>query len=55
MENVFDFAAIERVTDVLLEEFEARIIAEMSDVLQSSGQQIVGANHGVAFAKQCIA
>ena len=56
MENVIDFAAaIEWLADVLSEKFEARLVTEMSDVLQLSGQEIVGANHGVAFAQQRIA
>jgi len=56
MENVLDSAAtVEGLADILLEEFEARLVPEMSDVLHPSGQEIVSANHGVAFAQQRIA
>ena len=55
MENVVDFAAIKGLTDVLLEKFEARFVAEMSNVLRSSRQQVVDAHYRMTFAQQRIA
>ncbi len=55
MENVVDVAEVEGLADVLLEELEARLVAQMGDVLACAGEQIVGANDGVALAEQRVA
>ena len=54
MEYVINSAVIEGMTDVLLKEFEPRFVAQMSNVLNSSGQQVVNAYNRVVFGEECI-
>jgi hypothetical protein len=53
--NVVYLSGVERRADILLQKFEAGLVVEMGDVLHPSGQQVVGADDGVAFSQQRIA
>ena len=55
VKDVVETATIERLTNILLQQLEARLIPKMRNVRQSARQQVVGRDNGVAFPQQKIA
>jgi hypothetical protein len=55
VKNVVDFADIERLADIFFDKFEARLVAEVGDVREPAGEQIVDDDHIPAFGQQGIA
>src|ERR1700677_1155489 len=55
MEYVIHFAAVERLIDVDLLEFELWFVAEVIEIGSSSGQQIIDDDDGITLCQQCIA
>ena len=49
MKHIIYLAEIERPSHILLAKLEARLIAQMRDVLHAAGEQIVGTNHRIAL------
>ena len=50
VKNIIDFAAIERGSDVEFAKLKLRFVAEMSQVRQTSRQQIVDRNNRIAIS-----
>jgi hypothetical protein len=48
-------AHVERLDDILLDEFEARFPAKMSEVGRVSSDEVVDADHTVAIGEESIA
>ena len=55
VEDVVDLAEIEGLADVLLDEAEARLVLEMSEVGEIAGAEVIDADDGVAFGEQSVA
>jgi hypothetical protein len=55
MKNVFETTAIEGLTDILLQKFEARVVAKVRQIGESSGEKVIGHDDGMAFSQQGIA
>src|SRR4029077_11754726 len=55
MKNEIALAHIERFANVFLNEFEARLVAEVGDVGAATGEQVVDDDHTPAFGEQGIA
>jgi len=55
MKNVFETAAIEGLADILLQKFEARLVAKVGQIGESSGEKVIGDDDGVAFSQEDIA
>ena len=47
--------ALERIDDAVLEEREARIVAQVPDVGERAGRQVVETDHPVALSEEAIA
>src|SRR5579875_2926827 len=54
MKDVIDPAEVEGPANVLFAKFEARFAAQVGDVLEAPGEQVVGANHRVAPGQQSV-
>ena len=52
VEHVIDLSVVERLVDIELLEFEARFVAQMLEIRNFSGEQIVGREHRIPFGKQ---
>jgi len=54
VKDVSNWTTIKLAANVAFEEFEARLIRKMFNVLAPSGQQIIERNYLVSFAEQGI-
>src|SRR6266568_4859284 len=54
MENVIDWAAIERLVDVDILKLETRIVAQVLDVCLPPSEEVVDCHNRVAFRQQGI-
>jgi len=50
MEYVIHFAAVERLTDVGLQQFKTTVIAQMLDVGLTAGNEIINRNYRITLA-----
>src|ERR1044071_6777203 len=55
IEDVVELAAVERSADILLEEFEARLVCKVRDVVARSGEQVVDAENRLSLRQEGIA
>jgi hypothetical protein len=55
VKDVIDFAYVERLANIFLDKFEARVVAQMFEVSAAAGEQIIDDNHVPAFTEQGIA
>jgi len=43
---------IEGLADILLQKFEARLVAKVGQIDESSGEKVIGHDDGVAFSRR---
>ncbi len=55
VEDIIDWARIERLADVLLDQVESSFVAQTGQVGGASGGKIVHAHHLMTLANQCVA
>ena len=55
MKNVIDRAAIEGLDDIDLLKFKPVVVAQVLEIRQLSGQEIIRCHHRVAFCQQRVA
>src|SRR6266436_6688552 len=55
VEHVIHRPAVKALIDINLLKFKARVVAQMIEIGQFSGQQVIDGDDGIAFAEQSVA
>ena len=55
MKNVVEPTGIKRLTYVMLDQLETRLVGKVGYVLATPGQEIIGTGHGMALSQQRVA
>src|ERR1035438_9497788 len=55
VKDIVERAPVHRFANILLDELEARIVLQVGEVLEPSGQEIVSCQHAVSVGQQSVA
>ncbi len=55
VKNVIDLAHVEGLANILVDEFQPRVVGKMGKVGKAAGEQVIDDDHAPAFAEQGIA